>query len=44
MNYSEEAKTVVCPYSKAEDLLTGTYYVKGDVITLQDWGLVIIKN
>jgi beta-galactosidase len=44
MNYSEEAKTVVCPYSKAEDLLTGTCYVKGDVITLQDWGLAIIKN
>jgi beta-galactosidase len=42
-NYSPESRQVVCPYEQAEDILNGNAYKKGDVITLSDWNLVIIK-
>jgi beta-galactosidase len=43
-NYSEEVQNVVCPFEKAEDLLSGAEYQKGDTITLGDWNLVILEE
>jgi beta-galactosidase len=43
-NYSEEEHTIACPFKKATDILTGTEYKEGDMITLTDWNLAIFEE
>ncbi len=41
-NYSEEDNSIICPYSKAENVLTGETYKMGDEILLKDWDTLIL--
>lgn len=44
LHYSQEEKSVCCPYTKCEDILTKEQYVKGDEIILSDWDVKILRD
>lgn len=44
LHYSGEKKTVLCPYEKVKELLTGAVYQKGDEIVLNDWDVKILEE
>jgi len=44
MNFSEEVQNTVCPYDHAVELLTGKTLQKGDVISLDDWGVCVLAE
>ena len=41
-NYQEDETTFSCPWDAVKDLVTGMHYVKGDSISLLDWGTAIL--
>jgi beta-galactosidase len=43
-NYSEDKQSVICPYTRVKDLLTGMDYKKDDTILLSEWNLVILEE
>lgn len=44
LHYSEDERTIICPYNMAEDLLSGRKYGKGDEILLRDWDVVVLRE
>lgn len=44
LNYSEEERTIRCPWDKVTDLLTGEVFSMGDEISLGDWNLRILEE
>lgn len=43
-NYSEVPAKVACPYAKGTDLLSGKKYGRYEEISLDDWGIAILKK
>ncbi len=41
-NYQEDETTFSCPWDAVKDIVTGMHYVKGDSISLLDWGTAIL--
>lgn len=44
LHYSQESRDILCPYDKAQDILTGKLYHKQDLIHLRDWDVVILEE
>ena len=44
LNYSEDERTIRCPWDKVTDLLTGEVFSMGDEISLGDWNLRILEE
>lgn len=42
LHYSQDCRTIKCPYDAVTDIRTGKEYVKGDEITLSDWDVVVL--
>ena len=42
-NYSENEKSIVCPYDSAKSLLDEREFSKGDIISLKDWGVLVLN-
>lgn len=43
-NYSEKSSELNCPYDNVKDILSGNNYKKGDIISLHDWDVIILKK
>lgn len=43
-HYSEENRNLECPYDMVRELLTGKIYKKGEMISLQDWDVMILME
>jgi beta-galactosidase len=43
-NYSDSSRHFVYPYMDATDLLSGKERVKGETVTLEPWGLVVLEE
>ncbi len=41
-NYSQEEKTIPCPYEKVTELLSGKIYKKKEALSLKDWDTFIL--
>lgn len=44
LHYSEEEESFLCPFEKAEDILTGDIFKKKDRIVMKDWGVRILRE
>ncbi len=43
-NYTKEAREFLCPYEKAQDVITQAIYELNEVIKMKDWGIVILEE
>lgn len=44
LHYREEEESFLCPFEKAEDILTGDHFQKADSIPMKDWGVRILRE
>ena len=44
LHYSEDNRTISCPYEDVKDILTGKTYKKGEPISLKDWDVLILEE
>lgn len=44
LHYSQEEKSISCPYAQCMDILTGEQFTKGDSIPLKDWDVRILQE
>lgn len=44
LHYSEDNRTISCPYEDVTDILTGKTYKKGEPISLKDWDVLILEE
>lgn len=44
LHYSEEDRTISCPFSAVKDILSGKEYQAGDEIRLKDWDVLILEE
>ena len=44
LHYSEEDRTVSCPFRAARDLISGREYHAGDEISLKDWDVLVLEE
>lgn len=44
LHYSEDERIIECPYEKAENILDGKVYKKGEQILLKDWDVKLLEE
>lgn len=44
LHYSEEEAQILCPFGKAEDILTKETFERNDRILMKDWGVRILRE
>lgn len=44
LHYSEEDRTISCPFQAARDLISGREYRSGDEISLHDWDVQVLEE
>ena len=44
LHYSEDEKSIPCPFETVEDILTGKCFKKGQSLPLKDWGVMILRE
>ena len=42
LHYSEDEKSIPCPFETVEDILTGQCFKKGQSLPLKEWGVMIL--
>ena len=44
LHYSEEDRTISCPFRAVRDLISGREYYAGDEISLKDWDVLVLEE